>query len=54
MTTLYWHFLDKHETTLLKNPRTALMAKNIGRLGAQERLAIQTHAQALLANLDSL
>ena len=54
ITTLYWHFLDKHEATLLKNPRTALMAKNIGRLSAQERLAIQTHAQTLLANLDTL
>ncbi len=54
MTTLYWHFLDKHEASLMKNPRTSLMAKNITRLSADERLAIQHRATELLDNLDAL
>ena len=53
-TTLYWHFLDKHEATLAKNPRTSLMAKNITRLSADERTAIRIQAEATLKNLDSL
>jgi deoxyribodipyrimidine photolyase-related protein len=54
VTTLYWHFLDTHEAELMRNPRTSLMAKNIARLGADERAAIRTHAQTLLENLDTL
>jgi deoxyribodipyrimidine photolyase-related protein len=53
-TTLYWNFLDKHEKSLLKNPRTSLMAKNISRLGETERLAIRAKAAETLGNLDAL
>lgn len=54
MTTLYWHFLDKHEPTLAANPRTSLMAKNINRLKADERQALRDQAALTLANLDAL
>ncbi|HEU4621688.1 MAG TPA: cryptochrome/photolyase family protein, partial [Burkholderiaceae bacterium] len=53
-TTLFWNFLDRHETTLLNNPRTVLMAKNISRLSDQERIALREHAARMLNNLDSL
>ncbi len=52
-TTLYWHFIDRHETTLTGNPRTALMAKNLQKLSADERAAIRQHAMVLLENLDA-
>ncbi len=53
-TTLYWNFLDKHEATLVKNPRTSLMAKNIGRLDGDERQAIRSKAAEILDKLDTL
>ena len=54
VTTLYWYFLDKHEKTLLANPRTALMAKNIGKLAPDARAALRTQAGLTLKNLDQL
>jgi deoxyribodipyrimidine photolyase-related protein len=54
MTTLYWNFLDQQEVSLATNPRTALMVKNLQRMGAPERLAVRQQAQTMLANLDSL
>ncbi len=53
-TTLYWHFLDRHEAALSSNPRTALMAKNLQKLGADERAAIRRQATALLEDLNAL
>lgn len=54
MTTLYWHFLDRHEDSLMKNPRTSLMARNIGRLDAAQRESLRSRAAYVLANLDDL
>jgi deoxyribodipyrimidine photolyase-related protein len=54
MTVLFWRFLDKHERALSANPRTIMMAKNVGRLSAEERAAIRAQAQAMIDNLDSL
>ncbi len=53
-TTLYWHFLIKHYDTFARNPRTALMAKNVDRFSAEDLQAIQMHATHLLTHLDSL
>ncbi len=53
-TTLYWHFVDHHERSLAANPRTALMAKNLQKLGDDERSAIRRHAAELLDDLDAL
>jgi deoxyribodipyrimidine photolyase-related protein len=52
MTTLYWRFLDAHEAELAANPRTALMARNVARLSADERDAIRDWGERLLADLD--
>ena len=54
VSTLYWYFLDKHEASLSKNPRTALMAKSISRLEPSERQAIRDQAQLTLENLNQL
>ena len=53
-TLLYWNFLFEHEATLAANPRTALMAKNAARFGAEERANLKIEAQALLSRVDSL
>jgi deoxyribodipyrimidine photolyase-related protein len=53
-TTLYWNFLDRHEPLFARNPRTALMAKSIGRLSAQERQAIRATADRMLDHADRL
>jgi deoxyribodipyrimidine photolyase-like uncharacterized protein len=56
MTTLYWHFLDRHEDSLMKNPRTVAD-------GAQHRAGLDMlksanpsaeRAAYVLANLDDL
>jgi deoxyribodipyrimidine photolyase-related protein len=53
-TVLYWNFLDKHEAALAANPRTALMAKNVARLDAAQRLEWRDAAASLLGDLDAL
>ena len=53
-TTLYWHFLDRHEEMLAGNPRTSLMAKNIARMPAADRAALRTHATMTLNGLHAL
>ena len=53
-TTLYWHFIDKHESALRGNPRTALMAKNLTRLSPQERTEIRTLAANMLDRIETL
>ena len=46
-TTLYWDYLIRHETTLARNPRMALQVKNLARLDAAERQAVQVRATAV-------
>ena len=53
-TTLYWNFLIKHYDTFSRNPRTALMTKNVDRFSAEEVAAIQAQSTKLLAKLDAL
>ncbi len=53
-TTLYWHFIDRHQRALAASPRTALMAKNLEKLGDDERVAIRLRAADLLNDLESL
>ncbi|WP_302174762.1 cryptochrome/photolyase family protein [uncultured Hydrogenophaga sp.] len=54
VTTLYWNFLDSHETELAASPRTALMVKNLQKLDEPTRASIRTHAAYLLDHLDTL
>jgi deoxyribodipyrimidine photolyase-related protein len=53
-TTLYWHFLDRHEAMLAGNPRTSLMAKSIAKMPDADRAALRAHAAMTLNNLDAL
>ena len=53
-TTLYWNFLIKHYDTFARNPRTALMAKNVQRFSAEEVVAIQAQSVKLLNNLEDI
>ncbi|MGQ2980067.1 MAG: cryptochrome/photolyase family protein [Polaromonas sp.] len=54
MTTLYWNFLDRHESAFASNPRTALMVKNLQRMSAEDRRAVKAQAAQMLAKLDEL
>ncbi len=54
VTTLYWNFLDRHETELGASPRTALMVKNLQRMEPAERQAVRDQAVLTLARLDDL
>jgi deoxyribodipyrimidine photolyase-related protein len=53
-TTLYWHFLIKHYNTFSRNPRTALMAKNVDRFSEQDIAAVKARAQYLLGHINSV
>jgi deoxyribodipyrimidine photolyase-related protein len=53
-TTLYWHFLIKHYDTFSRNPRTALMTKNVDRFSAEDVAEVQKHAQYLLENINDI
>jgi len=46
-TTLYWDFLMRHESALAKNPRMALQAKNLARLGDSQKQAVAERAAAI-------
>jgi deoxyribodipyrimidine photolyase-related protein len=54
VTTLYWHFLIKHYDTFSRNPRTALMAKNVERFSVQDVAAVQAKADYLLNHIDTI
>ena len=54
VTTLYWHFLARHEDEFASHPRTALMIRNLRRLDPGAREAISLWAGRLLASLDTL
>lgn len=53
-TTLYWGFLDQHETMLAANPRTGLMAKNIARLDDAQRTALRQKVADTFENIEQL
>ena len=53
-TTLYWNFLIKHYDSFSRNPRTALMTKNVDRFSTEEIAAIQMQAEKILKHIDSV
>ncbi len=53
-TTLYWAFLDRHESLLASNPRTGLMVKNIQRMDEEQRKAIRDKTDQLFKNIEQL
>lgn len=48
-TTLYWDFLMRHEVRLRANPRMVMQIRNVDRLSAEKKSAIQAQAEALRA-----
>jgi len=48
-TTLYWDFLLRHESALRNNQRMTMQLRNLDRLDAQARNAIETRSAALRA-----
>jgi deoxyribodipyrimidine photolyase-related protein len=54
VTTLYWHFLDKHEKEFASQPRTALMVKNLQRFSDEERKNIRGESQEILNKINNL
>ncbi|MGB7905680.1 MAG: cryptochrome/photolyase family protein [Steroidobacteraceae bacterium] len=46
-TTLYWDFLMRHETALVRNPRMALQVKNVARLTEGQMQAVSERAAAI-------
>ena len=51
---LYWDFLIRHHNKLNRNPRMALVYRNMDRLSMNERTAITEQAELILANVDNL
>lgn len=54
ITTLYWHFLDQHETEFANQPRTALMVRNVTRMHEDERAAIRQQANKIFKLINQL
>ena len=54
LTVLYWNFLDQHADEFARNPRTAMMVKNMEKLGPETRLAIRDRAAEMLSDLNAL
>ena len=52
-TTLYWNFLIEHEALLAKNPRTVMQVKNLARVDAPARAAIQAQAKAIRSGTEA-
>ncbi len=46
-TTLYWDFLSRHEQRLQGNPRMTMQLRNLARVGATTRRAIELQADQL-------
>ena len=44
-TTLYWDYLNKHSSTLAKNPRMVMQLKNLNRLSDERKIEIANQAQ---------
>jgi deoxyribodipyrimidine photolyase-related protein len=45
-TTLYWDFLNRHQATLVKNPRMVMQIKNLSRLDPTRLQQIVQQAEA--------
>jgi deoxyribodipyrimidine photolyase-related protein len=54
MTTLYWDFLARHADELNRNPRAALMMKNLDKIEPQPLKELRAHAKKILNDLDAI
>ena len=53
-TVLYWRFLDANRPELAANPRTALMAASVARMGDADRARIRELGESMLARIEAL
>jgi len=51
---LYWHFYDRHEDKLGKNPRIGMMYRTWERMGSDKQKAILDQAESYLEKLEEL
>lgn len=54
ITTLYWHFLHRHQDTLRHNRRMALQVRNLERLTSERLEEIEERAHAIMADPSGL
>jgi deoxyribodipyrimidine photolyase-related protein len=54
MTTLYWNFLINHQSEFNQNPRMRLMTANLSKISNEDQRFIQSHAKAILDEIDSI
>jgi deoxyribodipyrimidine photolyase-related protein len=50
---LYWDFLMRHEDRFGNHPRAGMQWRNLARLDAEKRAAIQSHADTIKRRLES-
>ena len=53
LNSLYWHFLETHESQLRHNPRMKLIYGSLDRMKHEKREAMRQQASAFLAQLDT-
>jgi deoxyribodipyrimidine photolyase-related protein len=53
-TVLYWRFLDRNLPELAANPRTAVIAASVERMGGVERARLRELGDAMLARIEDL
>ncbi len=51
---LYWHFLDRHQKVLTRNPRIGMMYRHWDNLEEAQRQAVLDQAETYLANINRL
>ena len=51
---LYWHFYDRHEDLLSKNPRIGMAYRNLARMDGEKKAAILETAERYLENIEEL
>jgi len=49
---LYWDFLNRHQDTLKKNPRTGMMYSTLKRMGDEKIQAIKDDSQRFFKNIE--
>ncbi|TGZ35208.1 (6-4) photolyase [Photobacterium damselae subsp. damselae] len=54
LNSLYWHFMNKHDLLLAKNPRTRMILRTWDNMDDKQKQAILDTAQYYLANLEHL
>lgn len=54
LNSLYWHFMQRHRETLVKNPRMNMVYRNWDKQDMEQQTAVLNKAQQLLDDLDNI